>query len=110
MDRISGVARPGSKGVARKNHKARLISWTGRAMEMRNGKKEPRNSEFHIPDSEFGTPDGPASSCGSTGGSPGQILFPPMLFPRNALVSGPQVCFSAGKRIAKANGSKPIID
>jgi hypothetical protein len=25
------VARPESKGVARKNHKARIISWTGRA-------------------------------------------------------------------------------
>jgi len=31
MNSISGFGRPGSKGVARKNHKARIISWTGRA-------------------------------------------------------------------------------
>ena len=28
---ISGRARPGGKGVARKNHEARFTSWTGRA-------------------------------------------------------------------------------
>ena len=28
---MSGVARPGSKGVVRKNHEARLIFWVGRA-------------------------------------------------------------------------------
>jgi hypothetical protein len=29
---ISAVARPESKGVARKNHEARFIFWTGRAI------------------------------------------------------------------------------
>ena len=77
---------------------------------MRNGKKESRNSEFHIPDSEFGTPDGPASPCGSTGGSPERILFPPMLFPRNALASGPQACFFAEKAIARMKVGKLWID
>jgi hypothetical protein len=28
---MSGVAGPGSKGVARKNHEVRLTSWAGRA-------------------------------------------------------------------------------
>jgi hypothetical protein len=28
---ISGIAKPGSKAVMRKNHKAWIISWTGRA-------------------------------------------------------------------------------
>jgi hypothetical protein len=30
----------------------------------------------------------------------------PMLFPRNALASGPQACFLAGKRIAKVKVGK----
>jgi hypothetical protein len=30
-----------------------------------------------------------------------------MLFPRNALVSGPQVCFSTEQRIAKAGANFP---
>jgi hypothetical protein len=46
-------------------------------------------------------PDGPAPFCGSMAGSPGGILFPPMLFPRNALPSGPRVCFRAEKRFTK---------
>jgi hypothetical protein len=32
-----------------------------------------------------------------------------MLFPRNALTSGPQACFLAGKRIAKVKVGKPGI-
>ncbi|KPK87445.1 MAG: hypothetical protein AMJ94_17055 [Deltaproteobacteria bacterium SM23_61] len=28
---MSGIARPGSKGIARKNHEARFITWAGRA-------------------------------------------------------------------------------
>jgi hypothetical protein len=47
---------------------------------------------------------------GSFSGSGGQaILFPPMLFPRNALASGPQVYFFAEKAIAKAKGGKQGI-
>jgi len=57
---------------------------------MRNGKKT-KNSEFHIPN--LVTPDRPASFGGKTIGSPAEILFPPMLFPRNALAFGPQACF-----------------
>ena len=54
-------------------------------------------------------PDRPASPCGSTGGSPERILFPPMLFPRNALASGPQVCFFAEKATASVKVSKLIL-
>jgi hypothetical protein len=32
-----------------------------------------------------------------------------MLFPRNALASGPQACFLAGKRIAKVKLGKAIF-
>jgi hypothetical protein len=48
----------------------------------------------------------PASLCGNTIGPPAGIFFPPMLFPRNALTSGPQACFLAEKRIAKVKGGK----
>ncbi|HXZ38579.1 MAG TPA: hypothetical protein VEL68_21295, partial [Thermodesulfobacteriota bacterium] len=47
-----------------------------------------------------------ASFCGSKGGSPNGFLFPPMLFPRNALASGPQACFLAEKRLAKVKVGK----
>jgi hypothetical protein len=40
-------------------------------------------------------------------GSPAGILFPPMLFPRNALASGPQACFSAEKK--KSEGGQGDI-
>jgi hypothetical protein len=45
--------------------------------------------------------DGPAPFCGSTAGSPGGILLPPMLFPRNAFNSGPQACFFEEKKNTK---------
>jgi hypothetical protein len=51
-------------------------------------------------------PDEPASFCGSTEGSPSGFLFPPMLFPRKALASGPQACFLAEKEIAKVKVGK----
>jgi hypothetical protein len=51
-------------------------------------------------------PDGPASLCGGTDGSPGGVLFPPMLFARNALASRPQAGLCPGKRIAKVKGGK----
>jgi hypothetical protein len=42
-------------------------------------------------------------------GSPDGFLFPPMLFPRNALPSGPQACFFAKKKKTKVKGA-PIKD
>jgi hypothetical protein len=36
MDSISGVARPESKGIVRKNHEAQFIFWVGRATKIRN--------------------------------------------------------------------------
>jgi len=42
-NQISGIARPGSKGVARKNHEAHFISWTGRANQ--NAECRLRNAE-----------------------------------------------------------------
>jgi hypothetical protein len=39
-------------------------------------------------------------------GSPAGFLFPPMLFPRNALPSGPQACFFAEKGTAKVRGAR----
>jgi hypothetical protein len=51
--------------------------------------------------SVVGAPDRPASFCGNTIGAPAGILFPPMLFPRNALTSGPQACFFAEKKRKK---------
>jgi len=55
---------------------------------------------------EVWAPDGPASFCGSTGGSPSGFLFPPMLFSRNALACGPQACFYPKKRIPKVKRAK----
>jgi hypothetical protein len=66
--------------------------------------KGTKNSEFPIPN--LIAPDGPASFCGSTGGSPEAILFPPMLFARSALASGPQARFFAEKAIAKVKVGK----
>jgi hypothetical protein len=39
-------------------------------------------------------------------GSPGGILFPPMLFARNTLASGPQTCFRAEKEFKKVKVGK----
>jgi hypothetical protein len=111
MIRISGVARPGDKGGTRKNREARFTFWAGRAIQTRNvecgmARKDAKNSEFPIPNSEFGNARWARPSCGSTGGSPGEILFPPMLFARAALASGPQVYLCPGKRIAKMKGGR----
>jgi hypothetical protein len=46
--------------------------------------------------------DTPAFLCGNTIGPPAGILFQPMLFPRNALASGPQGCFFTEKKRTKA--------
>jgi hypothetical protein len=40
-------------------------------------------------------------------GSPAEILFPPMLFPRNALASGPQACSLAEKN--KSEGGQAML-
>jgi len=99
VDWISGLARPGSKGVSRKNHEAGIDSWIGRALYLvwyRAGKpfflREQGYSDVGAPGR---APCGPAPFCGSPAGSANGILFPPMLFPRNALVSGPQTRFRA---------------
>jgi hypothetical protein len=51
---------------------------------MWNEKK--KNSGFY---SEFALPERPTPFCGITAGSPGGILFPPMLFPPSALSPRP---------------------
>jgi hypothetical protein len=48
----------------------------------------------------------PAPFCGSQAGSPGRILSPPMLFPGNALTSGPQAWFGAEKGFLKVKVGK----
>jgi len=51
-------------------------------------------------------PEPPASLCGNTIGPALGILFPPMLFPCNALTSGPQACFFAEKKNTKVKGAR----
>jgi len=57
MDSISGVARPESKGIVRKNHEARFIFWVGRATQMRNAdcgmRIEKENQKIRNPQSEI---------------------------------------------------------
>ncbi len=50
---------------------------------------------------EFRVTDEPASLCGDRAGPAAALLFPPMLFPRNVLASGPKVCFSREKESQK---------
>jgi hypothetical protein len=73
---------------------------------MRNGKKEVKipNSTFRIPN--WVPPDRPAHPAEARRGSPERILFPPMLFARNALAPGPQAFFPLRKRVAKVKGGK----
>jgi len=47
-----------------------------------------------------GAPDAPAAFCGNTRGPSCGFLFPPMLFARKALASGPQACFLEENAIA----------
>ena len=110
-DWISGLARPGSKGIARKNHEVRLASWIGRALYLawyRAGRpfsfREQGYSDVGAPGR---APERPAPFFGSRAGSPGRIPSPPMLFPRNALASGLQACFEAEKGLLK--GGQGII-
>jgi hypothetical protein len=93
----------------RKNHKAGIISWTGRALYLawyRAGKpfflRKHRFSDVGAPGR---APDRPASFCGKMMGTPAGILFPPMLFAHNGLASGPQARFSAEKRKQKIRGA-----
>jgi hypothetical protein len=53
-----------------------------------------------------GVPNAPAPFCGKTGGPSIEFLFPPMLFARHTLASGPQECFYPGKRMVKITLSK----
>jgi len=61
----------------------------------------PENSGYSVVGAPGRAPDRPASFCGNTIGSLDGILFPPMLFPRNGLASGPQSGFLPKKGIAK---------
>jgi len=83
----------------RKNHKAGIISWTGRASR----------SYAREGDSVVGAPgraaDRPAWFCGKTIGAPAGILFPPMLFAHNGLASGPQARFSVEEKGTKVKGA-----
>ena len=54
MSRISGGARPGGKGGARKNHEAGFTLWTGRA-----SRSFPRNIGISSKGSPAGRPMGP---------------------------------------------------
>jgi hypothetical protein len=49
---------------------------------------------------------GPPHFAEAQVGSPEGIPFPPMLFARNALTSGPQACFFAEMAIPKAKVGK----
>jgi hypothetical protein len=42
------------------------------------------------------TPDGPASFCGSTGGSPERILFPPIFFHATPFFPDHKLAFPQG--------------
>jgi hypothetical protein len=48
----------------------------------------------------------PAPFCGSPAESPGGKIFTSMLFPPNALASGPQAGFGAEKEVKKVEVSK----
>jgi len=96
----------------RKNHKAGIITWTGRALYLvwyRAGKPFCAHEQG---DSVVGAPgrapDRPASFCGKTIGPPAGSLFPPMLFAHNGLASGPQARFSADKKGTKVKGGKIV--
>jgi len=81
---------------------------------MRNAewKKEAKNSEFHIPNSEFSNARWARLFLRKHGGISGENSFPADLFPRNSFFSGPQACFSAGRRIAgvKGGAKSPLFD
>ena len=86
-------ARPGGKDLLGKNHEAPSISWTGRAIQIRNADCGIRNynrgsKEFRIPN--WGTPDEPAAFCGSRVKSPRKGPTRPMLFAQKLLAPGPQ--------------------
>jgi len=55
-------------------------------------------------------PERPASSSGNTIGPPVVILFPLMVFPRNALTApGPKACFFAEMKKTKVKGQALLI-
>ena len=114
---FQAVPGPEARAMARKNHEARLVSWAGRALYLawcRAGKPFFSREQS---DCLAGTSreardwvaDGPAPFCGSTGGSSSGIFFPPMLFARHALASGPQPCLCPWKRISKVKGGKMLF-
>jgi hypothetical protein len=50
---------------------------------------------------------GPPHLAEAWKGSPNGFLFPPMLFPHNALAFRPQACFLGEKEIPKVKVAKP---
>ena len=57
-------------------------------------------------------PERPAPFCGTAAGSPGRILCPPMLFPRNPAkggTAGPQARFGAKKDLKSEGGKKEMF-
>jgi hypothetical protein len=82
---LRSVARSGVKGVARRNHEAPSMPWTGRANRswIPATVSAPRRGDRR-------SPDRPASSCGSRSEPPGKGLTRPMLSAANALDPGPQ--------------------
>ena len=82
---LPSVARPGVKGIARRNHEASSMLWTGRASRswIPVTVSAPRRGDRR-------SPDRPASSCGSRSEPPGKGLTRPMLSAGNALDPGPR--------------------
>jgi len=95
---IGGSARPESRGIARKNHKAPFISWSRRASQ--SSRPVPRDALLGMAGP---SPDEPAPFCGGKERAPDEILFPPMLFAGNTLAFGPQakLCSEKGNRKVK---------
>ena len=95
------IARPEREGVLRKNHEARLISWTPAGKHF--FPQEQGDSDVGAPG---WAPDGSAFICGITGGSPSGFLLPPIVFAPNALSPWSQVCFSEKSGTAKVKVGK----
>jgi len=79
-----GISGPGNKSVARKKDKALCISWSGRASFAFAWERS--HPDVGAPG---GAPDGPTAFCRNPDGPSMGFLFPPILFARNTLASGP---------------------
>jgi len=87
---LPSVARPGGKGLARRNHEAPLIPWNGRAPELRNAdcgmriEKKTQNPKSAIQNPKFKWP---------------------MLSARNALAPGPRPRHSGKVKFYESPGA-----